>query len=588
MPAARAPAVEKEEASASLTRTEKFGLSGLLLLTGLTFVSTITFGWVYDDPPQIPQNGDLQWGRLGYLLTHHSWASLAGSEARFYRPLLSLWFLVNKTLFGLNPHGFHLTTVVVHVAATALAFLIAWKVLKDVEAAFFSAAVFALHPLQAEAVSWISAVNDPLAAALCFASFLSYRKARGSKTDAGLWWSVSAFSFFLALLAKEVSIVLSAIVLIDLAVQPRQGAEGKIRNPEAKARNKFALAISIYGSVAIVWLVWRGHVLGQAAASHPFASWGTVLLTAPKIVLFNLYRVILPIGLSPHYDVGVIERVGTEFLVTLSILGLVSWLGVLAARRQRELWIAYAWLVLPLLPSLNLRWMNQDDFVHDRYMYMSMLGVGLLVGFAYSWIRQRWPNAGLVRISASALVLIFAFASAIQSQYWANDLFLFSRAVKQAPRNEWAQLNYGSALSGRGRFADAAPYFVESYELRPNWQSAEYAGFAYQHSEDLTQSERWYDAALQLNPQLPTSWFGLAQIRLEQHKPEAAIDLLKRALAIKPDAEGYHYALGMALEQASRQSEALEAYKTELQLHPYQAAADKAVQRLQAAGSSQK
>src|SRR5579864_7921610 len=175
MPAARAPAVEKEEASASLTRTEKFGLSGLLLLTGLTFVSTITFGWVYDDPPQIPQNGDLQWGRLGYLLTHHSWASLAGSEARFYRPLLSLWFLVNKTLFGLNPHGFHLTTVVVHVAATALAFLIAWKVLKDVEAAFFSAAVFALHPLQAEAVSWISAVNDPLAAALCFASFLSYR-----------------------------------------------------------------------------------------------------------------------------------------------------------------------------------------------------------------------------------------------------------------------------------------------------------------------------------------------------------------------------------------------------------------------------
>jgi protein O-mannosyl-transferase len=571
----------KEEESSSLTRSEKFGLTGLLLLTGLTFISTITFGWVYDDPPQIPQNGDLQWSRLGYLLTHHSWASLAGSEARFYRPLLSLWFLVNKTLFGLNPHGFHLTTVVVHVAATALAFLIARKVLNDAEAALFAAAVFAVHPLQAEAVSWVSSVNDPLAATLCFLSFLSYRSARGSHAGAGLWWSVSTLSFLLALLAKEVSIVLPAIVLIDLAVQSREGAEGKLKKPEAKPKNKLALAISIYGSVAMVWLIWRGHVLGQAAASHPFATWGTVLLSAPRIALFNLYRVILPIGLSPHYDVGLIESVGGQFLITLSVLGLFSWLALVAAKRCRELWIAYAWLILSLLPTLNLRWMNQDDFVHDRYMYMSMLGVGLLAGFAYAYIRRRWPKVGLVRILAAALVLVLAFASAIQSQYWANDVFLFSRAVKQAPRNEWAQLNYGSALSGRGRFAEAAPHFVESYELRPNWQSAEYAGFAYQHSEDLAQSEHWYNAALQLNPNLPTSWFGLAQVRLEQHRPEEAIDLLKRALAITPDAEGYHYALGMALEQASRPAEALEAYKMELQLHPYQAAAERAVRRLQ-------
>ena len=82
-------------------------------------------------------------------------------------------------------------------------------------------------------------------------------------------------------------------------------------------------------------------------------------------------------------------------------------------------------------------------------------------------------------------------------------------------------------------------------------------------------------------PALASAWFGLAQIRLEQHLPSEAIGFLKQALAIQPDADGYHYALGVALEQVSRLSDALEAYRTELRLHPYQTGARKAVERLQ-------
>ena len=115
----------------ALSRREGLSLAGVLSLTFLTFVSTFTFGWVYDDPPQIPQDQYLQWNRLTYLFTHHLWASTAGTEARFYRPLLSLWFLINKSLFGLDPHWFHVTTVLAHVTATGMAFLIARKVLRD-------------------------------------------------------------------------------------------------------------------------------------------------------------------------------------------------------------------------------------------------------------------------------------------------------------------------------------------------------------------------------------------------------------------------------------------------------------------------
>jgi len=173
------------------------------------------------------------------------------------------------------------------------------------------------------------------------------------------------------------------------------------------------------------------------------------------------------------------------------------------------------------------------------------------------------------------------FASAIQCQYWANDVVVFSRAVKIAPQNEWSHLNYGSALSTRNRFGEAAQQFVESYNLKASWQAANYAGYSYQKAGNLVQAEHWFTVAVQENRTLASAWLGLAQIRLDQHHPDEAIGFLKKALAIQPDAEGYHYALGIALEQASRPKDALEAYKAELQLHPYQTGAQKAIERLQ-------
>src|SRR5580704_8690240 len=215
-----------------------------------------------------------------------------------------------------------------------------------------------------------------------------------------------------------------------------------------------------------------------------------------------------------------------------------------------------------------------------------MLGVALLAGFAYAWLRDSWirknrPQLKLLPLLAAAIVVILAFASAIQSQYWASDVSLFSRAVSRAPENEWAQLNYGSALSDRHRYSDAAPHFVRSYELKPGWRAADFAGFAYQQSGDLPRAERWFRTALQLDPSLANAWFGLAQVSLLQHLPEQAIPYLQKALELEPSADGYHYALGTALEQVSQPRGAIEEYKTELQLHPYQTGARKALDRLQ-------
>lgn len=559
-----------------LNSREKLSLAGVLALTLLTFASTFTFGWVYDDPPQIPGNPDLRWDRLAYLFSHHLWASANGiTNARFYRPLLALWFLLNKTFFGLNPHWFHVTSVLAHLLATALAFFIALSLLKDAGAALLAAALFGIHPLQAESVSWISSVNDSLAAFFCFASFLACRKARATLQNKGVWSVLAGLTFLCALLVKEVSVVLPAIVLVDVWV-----GTNHVSTQKFGTRALVPIA-ALYGALAIFGLVLRHHVLGQVAAAVSSLGWSSAMLTAPKIMLFQLYRVILPLGLSPHYDFRPLSSIASsQSLFPLAGLVVLVVLAVLAARTAAYLWLAYAWLVLPLLPSLNARWLNEDDFVHDRYMYMSMLGVALLVGAAFIALKRRWPESKLIPALAVALVVGLAFASAIQSQFWANDVALFSRGVQIAPNNEWAQLNYGAALSARGKYAEAAPHFVRSYELKAGWRAADYAGFTFQNAGDLPNAEHWFALALRNNPSLADVWFGLGQIRLAQQRPAEAARFFQKAIALAPDAGGYHYALGLALEQLGQHSAALDAYRTELRLHPTQTGARKAIERL--------
>jgi protein O-mannosyl-transferase len=575
-----------------LIAKEWISLAGVLALTFFTYASTISFGWVYDDPPQIPQNPNLQWGRLGFLFTHQLWASTAIAQNRFYRPLLTLWFLIDKTLFGLNPHWFHLTTVLAHVTATALAYFVARSLLRNNEAALFAAAIFGLHPLQVESASWISAVNDPLAAALCFASFLTYREARERQHGSASYWILAAILFACALLTKEVSVVLPGIVLVDLVLVGAALVDLRAEEKtDLSARSwRFSSWPALFAFVLplAAWWALRSWVLGHAAAASTSVSARAIVLTAPKIFLFNLYRALVPTGLSPQYNLHVIESANRQFLLVALAILLIAALAIAFARRERRLWLAYAWLLFPMLPTLNLAWMNEDDFIHDRYLYMSMLGIALLAGFAYRWCRNRWPQLKLFRPIAAGLVLALAFASAIQSQYWANDVTLFSRAVSRAPQNEWAQLNYASALSAEGKYFDAAPHFVRSYELKRGWRAADFAGFAYQQAGDLSQAEQWFNRALKFNPLLGTAWFGLGQIRLAQHRPERAILYLRNALQIDPTAEGYHYELGSALEQLSQNSAAIEEYRAELQLHPEQAAARKRIEDLEAAKPAQR
>jgi hypothetical protein len=174
----------------------------------LAYVPTLGFQFVYDDKPQIIQNPAIRaWRYLPNYFTSHVWAELyphVGSD--YYRPVFLLWFRLNHAMFGVNPVGWHLTTVLCHVAATYLVFRLVRRLAASPWTAFSAATLFALHPVYIESVAWVSGVTDPLLAILLLGSFLAYMRFR----EGNRWgWMGLALAFFvLGLLEKETAVVL--------------------------------------------------------------------------------------------------------------------------------------------------------------------------------------------------------------------------------------------------------------------------------------------------------------------------------------------------------------------------------------------
>src|SRR5438477_9595434 len=148
----------------------------ILAVTFLVYTGTTRFGFVYDDQGQIVRNLFIQsWQYAPRYFTSHVWSYLfPGDVANYYRPLFLLWLRANDALFGLEPAGWHLTSVLAHLLVTLEVYWLGVRLVQDRAAAAVGAALFGLHPIHVEAVAWVSGVTDPLAALLMLASFISF------------------------------------------------------------------------------------------------------------------------------------------------------------------------------------------------------------------------------------------------------------------------------------------------------------------------------------------------------------------------------------------------------------------------------
>jgi tetratricopeptide (TPR) repeat protein len=549
-------------------------LAVVLAATFVVYSGTLNFQFVFDDVGQIVGNQLIREARfVPHYFQLHVWGQVAPNlKGNYYRPVFVLWLFLNYQLFGLNPLWWHVTTVLMHVGATALVFFLCRKLLRDDATALVAAALFGLHPVHIEAVAWISGVSEPLHAILFLGTLLSYIRARERRSSP--WLAASLVLYVVTMLSKETALVLPAFVLLyEWLYRPGQAAA---QPPPGQRLRSALLLLSPYVLLSLLYVALRIHVLEGFSHALTQVPLRVDLLTFPSLLWFYTRLLVYPTGLSAFYDTPYIASLDVRH-VLLPLLGVAAiacglWYWWRRSRRP-EVAFASLLLIIPLLPLFNLDIFRQGDITHDRYLYLPSLGFCILVALAI----QALPARGRGRLGApalrvvltAALVLFYAVGVVAQNVVWADNLLLYYRGVTRAPNNNLARMNLANEVLQRGMPDQAIALYQQVLQRDPNdWLCLYNLGYAYYRIGRYQDAERVLSRATFLNQNDADTFFYLGLAKLKLDKLQDAEILFRTAIDRDPRARGYRYSLGLVLERERRLREALPMFQAELAKYP--------------------
>lgn len=553
-------------------RFERFGpgigLFVVLAFVALLYAPTLQFQFVYDDVFQIALNPHVHsWHYFPIYFTQNVWSHVPNNTAGFYRPLFLLWLRVNNVMFADEPAGWHLTTLLVHLLATFLVYLLGRELLKNRNTALLSAAIFGVHPIHLEAAAWVSGVNESLAGVLFLSAFLGYlqwKKSSGKKQ----WLPASLGFYTAALLVKETA---AALVLVIAAYEyfcrTSENSEWAERRP-AQFR-----VLAWYGGVLLMYCFARSFAV-HGFANHATASIRTSLLSWPWLLCLYLKMLVWPARLSPLYDFSYVMA-GLDFrLILPGMAAIVLVLALIRCSRRHSSKVAlflFTWFAITLAPAfVQFLLARSSESYHDRYLYLPSVAFALLVGELFDrTAQQAGPIRRPVVWTCSAVVLVLLAVSArSQMGVWENNYSLFAHAHEVAPGNELAASNLAAELINRGKYLEARALSLDMIRLHPGTLpplgTAASASFLL---HDYAAAEQYYSSAIELDPKQSHYFYmlGLAEVRLGKYNQ--AIANLHEAIRLSPDEPFLHYALGNAFAEQQDWAGAQEEFLAELRLN---------------------
>ena len=597
-----ASAVSREEVKAnrwsSLLSESRFLVPGLVLaITFGVYAGTLTYQFVYDDLGVIVNNPLVQsWRFVPRYFTEHVWGYMYPNvPGNYYRPVFLLWLLLNHTLFGIDPSGWHLTAVLAHMAVTLLVYFIARRVTGNQLTALVASLIFGVHPVHIEAVAWVSGVSEPLLAMLLLGSFLSYLRFREGRPKKGKWLAASLLLFALGALAKETSMLFPLMLVAyewlggpappEPATVEKAGVPQRLSLHTAAAFRALTRVLPFFG-VSLAYMVARTLVLRGFGHTVTPLSFATIVCTWPSLLWFYIRMLVWPVGLAAFYDTPYIDHLTLlNFILPLAAVLITAGALLWGAVRSRPVRFALIWLVWPILPLFNLAVFPEGEIAHDRYMYLPSVGFAILVGLGVVWLRTQRPviagQPGWV-VLAAILIVSLAVGTVIQQRQWRNNLSLYSYGVRIAPDNNLAVNNLGNELLDRGDYDSAIELYRKVLIRRPNFWLANFnIGYAFYKVNVLDEAERYLNRATQINTIDADQYLYLGLTQSKSGRLAEAASSIRRAIEIRPDGRGYHLALGSILRKQGEPEAAIGEFRAELRNNPAQALASQQISEIE-------
>ncbi|MBU0759979.1 MAG: tetratricopeptide repeat protein [Candidatus Omnitrophica bacterium] len=470
----------------------------LALMTVAVFAPSLSNNFTWDDKFLVVDNLYIKsWSYLPEIFTKQLYQG-SYTHSGFYRPLELVSFALDYAVWGLNPFGYHLTSLLFHVSNAILVYLILIALGSLCGLAFLAAALFAVSPPISGITYYISARSDLLMAFFLFLSFLLFIQYRREKNAVIYILSILAFTF--SFLSKEMGLMLVLFLALEIF---RSG----------KNSRKDFICITPYVVILVIYVIARitalnfnkgeGLLLDDTiTASVPL--WRRVL-TDVKIVPKYLGLLLFPYGLHMEWFVEPVRcLMQLDVIVSLAVCGLV----VLLIKKLRKLGSHLAvfgsmWFLAGLLPVLNIYPISV--FFGEGWLYVPSVGFYMVLAALFETII--FPKAGrkFGGVLAGCAVIYYSLFTLSYGKVWESGISLFSNVLKYEQKSPLIHSTYNNL------------------------------GVAYYDDGEPDQAIRCYKKSIELNPEYENSWNNLGVVYAELKKPVKAIRYFKKAITIRRD-----------------------------------------------------
>ena len=530
----------------------------LFLFCVLVFANGIGGDFVMDDWPVIADNSKIT--ETKYIPDYFSrgvWANtdFAGQTGigghNLYRPIFLLTLNLGHHLWGNSTFGYHALDLVLHGINTILVFFLILGFLSPAQRmiAGMSAAIFAVHPVHVESVSWIAGITDPLVSVFLLGTFLLHRRSyQATSQSAKIFYAVSApLCFALALLSKETAIFFPFVLLIYDALYQRK--QLTIRTG--------LIRYASYAILLLIYFMLRSNALGGEDAAQASAFARINLGNFPVLLSFLAHYIqllIFPSPLEYYYSPPATGWI-TLIFGGLCLIGALAYLPFALRRKQPLFVLAVSWIIITLLPALPIALIDEPVFAL-RVLYLPTVGFAMLIALClYLAQRLTRPIEATIKTIAIAFLLFFSIASMSEIADWENDTRFYSQAMKTNSDSFKPVAGLAAAYARDPKkdpeaaidlYLKAAKLASRESDKLDFWENA---ARLYGQNGETDKSEALYQDIVRRAPKRSSAWVGLGNNALAHGDQQQALQFYQKAYAADPNNRIASYNLALIYQR---------------------------------------
>lgn len=594
-------------------------LFSIISISFLVYFNALRSGFVWDDMVLVVDNEGIT--KLGYFWKDFARDFFDTAEDTpefkygYYRPIISLSYMVDYALWGLKPWGFHLSNIIFHIICCVLVYFIGNSLFKNHDTSLVASLLFASHPIHTESVTWISGRTDVVAGIFFLSAFSLYQKTihpflRDKETDRDtllkrfpathtssrvIAGSLSSREVFIEIFKSRKIFYVCSIIVFAIAMLCKEMVATLpflliaytlyftgLRNIR---RVTVSLVLSApYFFVLLLYGVTRFVVLGIHTVVNPGGEevkgiYPTAVSFIKTIFLY-LFKLIYPGHLSAYIQNPMSFSI-TEPAVILSTLGMIVLIFFMVWLRKR--WAGVSLMILfylvTLLPLSNFvrisaPW-DMGFVMAERFLYIPSFGfcglIALLLTNSWKTPRQSFPIQKYVTISLTvALLLFYSGRTLLRNRDWVNEKAFFLKAIEDAPEAALLHHALGNMYVREENYNHALVCYKESLRLYPRYHAAyNNIGTIYSKHGHFDQAIVAFTEAIRINPDYVQAHFNLGTVYYQKGMIEDAFGEFKKVLQLSKNYVRAHNNLGIIYAERGQLNEAIAEFEEALNLDPH-------------------